>query len=433
MTSSQILTSTLVLAIAVSFAQGQPAGGASASQYKTKIFNFNSTDGALPKSELIADASGNLYGTASGGGGITNCETGFGCGVVYELSPTAQGWKETILYTFCALSKCADGATPLGPLVFDSAGNLYGTTYGQIDLTGSVVFELTPTAKGWQETVLHTFCSFSNCDDGVISRAGLVMDAAGDLYGTTYSGGTHGRGVVFELSPGTSGWTETVLHNFAAGQDGANPTAGVIFDGSGNLFGMAPNNGAKGKGVVFELAPGANGWTESIIYTFTGGTDGGVPTGGLTFDGTGNLYGTAGVGGNLSCKLTGLSGCGVVFELTADAGGSWTQAVLHSFSGADGVSPDAAVIFDSAGVLYGTTGEGGRNLCPNEPGCGVVFSLTPNTDGTWSESVLHTFSGKRDQSLPQAPVLLDANGNIYGTAGGDPQYGNGAVFELVKN
>jgi uncharacterized repeat protein (TIGR03803 family) len=424
------LLATLALLFCVSLGFAELA---SAAQYKTKVFDFNSTDGALPDSGLIADPAGNLYGTASAGGGITNCETGFGCGLVYELSPTSKGWKETVLYTFCALAHCADGASPFGALVFDSAGNLYGTTYGQVDLTGSVVFKLTPTSNGWQESVLHTFCSSSNCNDGVISRSGLVLDAAGNLYGTTFSGGAHGKGVAFELSPGSSGWTETVLHAFAGGKDGASPTAGLTFDANGNLFGTAPNNGADGKGVVFELIPGSGGWSESIVYTFTGGTDGGVPTGGVIFDSTGNMYGTAGAGGNVSCRLTGITGCGVVFELIPGAGGLWTEMVLYSFSGADGVGPAAAMLFDPAGVLYGTTAFGGRNLCANEPGCGVVFSLTPNSDGTWSEAVLHTFSGTRDQSLPEAPLILDAKGNLYGTALGDPQYGDGAVFELQKN
>jgi len=402
-----------------------------AAQYRIKTFDFTTTGGILPYGGLVADAAGNLYGTTSSGGTSSHCLSGVGCGVVFKLTPSGNGWTETILYNFCAQANCSDGADPLGPLVFDSAGNLYGTTYGQVNLTGSVIFELSPTSNGWKETVLHTFCSATNCNDGTSSRSGLIFDSAGNLYGTTSYGGAHSKGVAFELSPGTNGWTETVLHAFSGGRDGANPTAGLAFDTNGNLFGTAPNNGAQGRGVVFALSPGSSGWTESVIYSFTGKTDGGVPTGGLVLDASNNLYGTANSGGNLSCKYNGISGCGVVFEVSLNSG-TWTESVLYSFSGADGVAPSAAPTFDASGVMYGTTSQGGLNKCANEFGCGTVWSLTPNSDGTWTEAVLHAFTGAKDQREPLAPVLLDSAGNIYGTCEGSFQYGNGSVFELVK-
>lgn len=404
---------------------------ASGTQYRIKSFDFTTTGGTLPYGALVADAAGNLYGTTSSGGTSSHCLSGVGCGVVYELSPSGNGWTERILYNFCALANCADGAVPLGSLVFDSAGNLYGTTYGQVNLTGSVIFELSLTSSGWQETVLHTFCSAAGCSDGTSSRSSLILDSTGNLYGTTAYGGAHGKGVVFELAHLAAGWTETVLHAFSGGRDGANPIAGVTFDANGNLFGTAPNNGAKGSGVVFELSPGSGGWTENIIYAFTGKTDGAVPSGGLIIDTKGSVYGTANSGGNLSCKANGITGCGVVFELSLNSG-TWSESVLYSFSGSDGAAPWAAPTFDSSGVLYGTTAQGGLNKCANESGCGTVWSLTPNSDGTWTEAVLHAFAGARDQREPLSPVILDAAGNIYGTSEGSFQYGNGSVFELVK-
>jgi uncharacterized repeat protein (TIGR03803 family) len=278
----------------------------------------NCADGAQPVAGLIMDGAGNLYGTTQGGGNAS------GQGVVFQLRRHHQhrgtAWTETVLYSFCSQTDCADGARPSAGLTIDGAGNLYGTT-GIGGNGRGVVFELTPdqTPTAWTETVLYRFCAQSNCADGAYPEAGLIMDGAGNLYGTTAFGGIGGAGgggVVFELTPGQTGtaWTETMLYSFCAQTncaDGEFPYAGLIMDGAGNLYGTTYYGG--GRGVVFQLTPDETGaaWTETVLYRFCSHTncpDGAYPEAGLIMDGTGNLYGTTVIGGN---------GSGVVFALNA--------------------------------------------------------------------------------------------------------------------
>src|SRR5664279_5403051 len=215
---------------------------------------------------------------------------------------------------------------------------------------------MTSTLAAAQEQVLHNFNN--NGTDGTFPQAGLIVDGAGNLYGTTSEGGTYiscsgGCGTVFELTPnGSGGWTETVLHNFNSnGTDGANPYAGLIFDAAGNLYGTTTTGGTYYVGTVFELSPSqGGGWTEKVLYSFNyNGTDGNYPQASLTIDAAGNLYGTTWAGGPYGY------GYGTVFELTPAAGGGWTETVLHNFVGTDGAAPLAGLIFDAAGNLYGTT------------------------------------------------------------------------------
>jgi uncharacterized repeat protein (TIGR02543 family) len=400
-------------------------------------FNNNGTDGFLAQAGLIFDAAGNLYGTTSSGGTYTY-------GTVFELTPTAGGgWTETVLHSF---GNGTDGAYAYAGLIFDAAGNLYGTTSGGGAYDGGTVFELTPTAGGgWTETVLY---SFGNGTDGNgPSWAGLIFDAAGNLYGTTQGGGVYtscnssnGCGTVFELTPTAGGgWTEQVLHSFNGnGTDGFYPQAGLIFDAAGNLYGTTQFGGnfggncyTFGCGTVFELMPSrGGGWTEKLLYNFTGGTDGAEPYAGLIFDAAGNLYGTAAYGGTHYYCYT---GCGTVFELTPAAGGGWTAQVLHTFgNGADGQNPTASLIFDAAGNLYSTTTGGGTYLD------GTAFELTPTAGGGWTETVLHNFNNNgADGVWPEASLIFDAAGNLYGTTYGGGVYtscnnyvGCGTVFEL---
>jgi uncharacterized repeat protein (TIGR03803 family) len=227
------------------------------------------------------------------------------------------------------------------------------------------------------------------------------------------------------------------LHGFSGGADGANPAAGVILDAAGNVYGTTENGGAHGDGVVYKLTPHANGkWTERVLYSFTGAADGSNPFGALVFDAAGNLYGTT-VAGGLSCPPS----CGVVFKLSPNSNGTWTESVLYSFKGGsgDGANPYAGVIFDSAGNLYGTTYSGGSGgstggNCSGRGGCGVVYELTPNSDGSWSEQVLYLFAGgNNDGSNPQAPLVFDTAGNLYGTATFGGPLGYGMVFELTNS
>jgi len=326
------------------------------------LHSFNGQDGANPTAALIFDEAGNLYGTTSSGGDLRGCD-GIGCGVAFELMPgTSPHWARRVLHVF----RGKDGSTPSG-LVFDSAGNLYGTTYGGGAYGCGSVFELTPGDNSrWTESVLY---SFEGGDDGSNPAAGLIFDVAGNLYGTTVSGGVSGAGTVFQLTPGAGGmWTETVLHFFGP-MDGFNPYAGVVFDPAGNLDGTTSRGGAYGRGAVFQLVPsGAGTWIEALLYSFDQ-RNGDNPDAGVTVDSGGNLYGTA-VG-------SGAHGFGIVFQLSQGVNGTWTEEVLHRFKGGmDGAEPYAGVILDGTGNLYGTAALGGTQTeCNN--GCGVVFEVVP--------------------------------------------------------
>jgi uncharacterized repeat protein (TIGR03803 family) len=270
--------------------KGRPGAWAQG-QFKA-LYRFTDGNGGYPSASLIFDSAGNLYGTTTAGGT-------YGDGVVFELASTSDGgWTQKMIHQFTG----KDGSFPAAGLIFDQAGNLYGTTekggaYGQ-----GVIFELTPNSDGrWTEKVLHVFCSLTNCSDGRLPVAGLVLDAAGNLYGTTTAGGVsdHGdsdQGVVFKLAPDSNGgWNETVLHVFGFGvNNGRFPAAGLIFDQAGNLYGTTQRSDQGPFGVVFKMTPNSNGtWSESVIYTFTGFPgDGSSPLAGLTFDQAGNLYGT---------------------------------------------------------------------------------------------------------------------------------------------
>ncbi len=332
---------------------------------------------------------------------------------VIGTSPVHAG-TYTVLYSFTGPP--TDGALPYAGVMRNKAGNLFGATFnggtgtGACAVTGcGVVFKLDTSGK---ETILYNFTGV-----GGGGAVGLIGDKAGNLYGATSSGGTYGAGVVFKLD--TAG-KETVLHSFTRGADGANPSAGVIRDSAGNLYGTTPYGGTKtgscvvtGCGVVFKLDPSGN---ETVLFGFAGGADGGSPGSGVIRDSAGNLYGTTTYGGY---------GYGVVFRL--DTTGK--ETVLYSFTGGtDGAIPSAGVIRDSAGNLYGTTGQGGiPGVCAGiQPGpCGVVFKLDP----TGKQTVLHSFTGGTDGSLPGGGLIRDLAGNLYGTtsSGGT---GYGVVFKL---
>jgi uncharacterized repeat protein (TIGR03803 family) len=340
--------------------------------------------------------------------------------------------KLNVLYSFSNVR----GADPEG-LIADAAGNLYGTaTNGGKHFEG-VVFELSPPLAGarrWTETVLF---SFRGADDGGSPSASLLMDSAGDLYGTTASGGLNDDGVVFELSPpqaGAKAWTETVLVSFD-GADGESPFGPLIADGAGNLFGTTPFGGAHDDGVVFELSPPANGgmaWTQTVLLSFSG-PDGGLPYGGVIADGAGNLYGTTSTGGSVDKPCKNL-GCGLVFELSppANGGTAWAQTVLLTFDGANGWRPDAGLISDGIGNLYGTTALSGLKTKPcGGHGCGIAFELSPPAggQGTWVETVLQSFDGTHGDH-PAAPLTLGATGDLYGTTAAGGADDHGVVFEL---
>ena len=394
-------------------------------KFKT-LHKFNGDEnGGGPSSSLISDAAGNLYGTAAQGGRKDQ-------GVVFELTPNGNGtWTERVLYDFEGKK---DGGVPHGNLIFDQDGNLYGTTLvgGTLHCDCGTIFKLTSFADGdWAHTVLYTF---TGRKDGGYPNS-LIFDQAGNLYGTTGKGGTQARGVVFELSPNQDGtWTESVLHNFK-GKDGAFPSSGsLLFDTAGNLYGATQLGGAADEGTVFKLRLNGDGsWTESVLHAFTGGKDGARPNNDVTFDQAGNLYGTTVSGGGLNACSG--EGCGVVFKLVPNSNGKWKESVLHRFCSSglcrDGQGPYAGVISDQAGNLFGTTYSGGDlNQCKGY-GCGVVFKLTPNSNDRWNETVLHRFVDHPGAG-PAARLLLDAAGNLYGTTPAEDVEGRtGSVFQVA--
>jgi uncharacterized repeat protein (TIGR03803 family) len=421
-----------------------PRGGAAPPSTEQVLYKFcsqsNCVDGGGPGAGLLMDGSGNLYGTTQSGGTK-------GYGTVFQLTLTSTGWTEKVLYSFCSQSNCADGANPKAGLIMDAAGNLYGTTVSGSATSGGVVFQLTPTATGWSENVLYSFCSQSNCADGYAPRAGLIMDGAGNLYGTTYGGGQSGCfsgigcGVVFQLTPSGTGWSEKVLYTFCSQSncaDGSTPLAALIMDAAGNLYGTTWTGGGIDDGVVFELTPSGTGWSQKILYSFCslGGSsckDGARPQAGLIMDAAGNLYGTTQLGGGVSYLG------GTVFQLT-QTGTGWSEKVLYTFCSqtncVDGEQPVAGLIMDAAGNLYGTTYGGGAygtyRHGDTSRGYGGIFQLTPSGTG-WSEKVLYNFcsqSACTDGAHPEAGLIMDGAGNLYGTTFNGGTSGNGLVFAL---
>jgi len=381
-------------------------------------FDVTGTDGHYPLATLVFDAAGNLYGTTSYGGSGSCGDNGVGCGSVFELTPKAGGgWTEKILYSFRNDDK--DGNHPYAGLIFDTAGNLYGTTlYGGVYDYGTV-FELTHQKAGtWTEKVLHNFND--NYEDGIWPYAGLIIDAAGNLYGTAAYGGVKGNGTVFELMREADGhWMEKTLHNFSYdGKDGNAPYASLIFDSVGNLYGTTLQGGTYGTGTVFELSPKEGGeWRESILHSFRNNSkDGYYSNAGLIFDAAGSLYGTT--------RLGGAYNYGTVFRMTRKTAGGWTEKVLHNFNlNGEGFYPYAGLIIDEGGNLYGTTSNEGY-------GIGVVFELTKQANEGWREKVLHGFNDENGD-YPYGGLIFDAAGNLYGTTAYGGTKAGGTVFEIT--
>lgn len=410
------------------------APSSTGSWQETQLYPFPGTDGEYVQGGLVSDNAGGFFGTAGQGGA-------FNYGTVYHLAHSSSGtWQATTLYEFTGEN--GDAASPAASMILDSAGNLYGTTWRGGAYGYGAVFELSPQADGsWKESVLHSFNA--NSGDGARPLASLVLDKAGNLYGTTDGGGLtrcgDGCGIVFELSPSTSGqWTETIVHKFANYGDGAGPAAALMIDKSGNLFGT---NSAIATGVAFEISPSASGWTFRVLHIFSAGSDG-CPMAGIIEDEAGNLYGTT--------EGCGQNGGGSVYQLSPSPNGQWTENVIYSFSlsGTGGNEPEAELAFDAAGNLYGTTFGGGTyspfcagyNPLTLLPYCGTVFELVHNSDGTWAYEELYAFAGPlTDGGNPTSAVIVDSAGRLYGTTTiGGPDYGDGGnlnsggtVFEIA--
>jgi uncharacterized repeat protein (TIGR03803 family) len=380
------------------------------------LHTFHGKDGIGPDAQLVRDSAAELYGTTAGGG-AKNCGN-VGCGTVFKIDKKG---KILWLHSFNG----PDGDFPFGLLRSAAGGNLYGTTvYGgkashYCPSSGcGVVFSLNKNGK---ETVLHKF----NGVDGAAPVGPLTEDSADSLYGATsdYNDG----GTVFKLD---KAGRETVLYRFTCGSDGCHPAAGVILDAAGNIYGTTfiggdiSCNPGQGCGVVFRVDTAGN---EAVLHTFEA-SDGANPTAPLLLDSAGNLYGTTQNGGNLSCD--GGLGCGVVFQLSPNSDGTWTETVLFTFCSqsncADGMFPSIGdLVRDSSGSLYGTTIRGGGTGCGGD-GCGVVFKL----DTSGNETVLYNFTGGADGYDPLGGITRDARGNLYGTGDAGGAHGDGTVFMI---
>lgn len=362
---------------------------------ESTLYSFgHGVDGNEPlNSGVIRDAAGNLYGTTIAGGTFSG-------GTVFKVDPSG---KETILHNFFG---GRDGEKPYAGLVRDAAGRLYGTTInGGIQNSTctsgcGVVFEIDLNGR---EKILHRF---TGTPDGAIPDAALILDAAGNLYGTTEMGGSAGLGTVFKV---TASGAETVLYSFGGTPDGAYPQAGLVRDSSGNLYGTTSSSGAVGFGTVFKLSAAGD---ETILHNFSGGSDGATPLAGLLRTPNGNLYGTTFQGGAIY-------GVGTIFKVDANG----TEIVLHAFGGSDGQYPESPLTHDSQGNLYGATLQGG----PADNLGGVVFKIS--LQGAFE--ALYDFLGQPDGGGPNGPLLLDSAGNIYGTTASGGTTGNGTVFKLA--
>jgi uncharacterized repeat protein (TIGR03803 family) len=362
-------------------------------QTVTVLYNFSGgSDGGVPSSNLVFDRSGNLYGATQYGG--------LGYGTVFELSPNGNGgWNESVLYSFAG---GADGSYPLGSLILDKAGNVYGTAIdGGANFAG-VLFRLSRSGANWNQTVLYNFCSQSNCTDGANPFGNLVRDKAGNLYGTTNN--NNYPGVVFELTPSAQGWTEQSIYSVDTSD-----IPGLTMGASGNIFGSSGTN-------VFELSPnGQGGWTPMVLHTFAGyPKDGGIPEGAPMLDRHGNIYGTTYDGG--------ADNFGTVYELSPGTNG-WIEHILHSFKGTDGQYPYSGVVLGRAGRLYGTSSGGG------EFSSGTVYEVGQVANGDFHENVLVNFNATNGYQ-PTASLIADSTGNLYGTTQSGGSVGSGVVFEV---
>ena len=405
---------SIALAVAIAFLPALVP--ATPAQTYSVIHNFTAgQDGGYPTAGLTMDRAGNFYGTTAQGGSSGN-------GIVFKLTHSGSGWVLTPLYEFQGGN---DGAGPAARVIFGPDGSLYGTTaFGGPNDAGTV-FKLRPGATAckaafcsWTETLLHTFSGFL---DGANPVGDLVFDQVGNLYGTAFAGATggcsggygDGCGVVFEMTPSQGSWNFNVLYSFSGRSDGGLPESGVTFDQSGSLYGTTVDGGAYGYGTVYESTPSGSDWTEKVIHSFSGGSDGAYPQAGLIVDQSGDLYGAAISRGN--------NNYGTAFELEP-GGGSWNFNLLYSL-GLQSGQPTSTLTLDNAGNLYGTANSGGKY------GAGAVFKLVRALG--WNYVSLHDFGNGNDGEYPHSSVLFDANGNLYGTTqyGGNP--GAGTVWEIT--
>ena len=390
-------------AIAIFLLLAMAMAPSSQAQTYTVLHSFtNQGDGGHPDAGVTVDAAGNLYGTAPGGGASGN-------GLVFRMTRHGGVWTFAPLYSF---QNGGDGQAPEARVVFGPDGSLYGTTaFGGSNGGFGTVFNLRPPAHGcqsvncpWTETTLHTF---SGGTDGAYPGQGdLVFDHAGNVYGTTQGYGS--VGTVFELTKQNGAWAETTLYTFTHGET---PVAGVVFDSAGNLYGTTTYGGINNNGTVFELSPAGSGWTYQTLYEFQNNGDGQNPLGGVTINTAGDLYG---------CTVAGAK---TVYELQP-SNGNWVFTSLYAFS-AYSEGCNVSLTFDPAGNFYGTVAIGGT------VGEGIAFKMS-YSGGSWTETDLYNFGIGGKGAYPYGSVALDTFGNLYSTTNAGGEYGQGVVWQLTQ-
>jgi uncharacterized repeat protein (TIGR03803 family) len=367
---------------------------------------------------MVFDGAGNLYGVTNTGGGSTNCRGFEGCGTVFELSPAGgTTWTQTTIYNFQNL---ADGSFPFGGLVIDAAGNLYGTNTAGGTYNAGVAFKLSPgSGSSWTLTPLY---SFGQLKQSVSPSSPLTLDAAGNLYGITLGGGRYFHGSAFKLYNVAGVWKEQLLHSFGGPGDGTQPNGPLVIDPQGNLYGTTSAGGSSTLGIVFQLSQQPSGdWTENLLYTFTSGS----PQAGLILDSAHHLYGTTFTGGT--------HGAGGIFGLTrVNQNGSlvWKYVQLHSFTaGADGSNPASPLTFDASGNLYGTDAEQATD-CQGFYGCWQVYKLSVGSKGLWHIAAVYPIPAQSDPA--NGSLVLDSAGDIFGAAYDNHYFSGAEVYEVTQ-
>jgi len=410
------VSATMMLAITL--APGLAVAQSAKARSFIDFYKFTGgADGSFPLAHLTL-RNRKLYGTTQQGGNGR-------WGTIFSLKHSERGWELTVLYSFTGYS---DGSGTSAGLTFDKVGNIYGTSGGGA-YAGGVAFELRRSHGVWKKQILH---SFGQGTDGDGPLGDVIFDGAGKLYGTTYTGGDQscdfygeGCGTVFQLIHAKGKWKERVIYRFAGGNDGSYPSGGLVADKDGNLYGMTDNGGGTGCyseygcGIIFQLKHSSSGWKENVLHRFTGGSDGAYPQwSNLILDEEGNLYGTTTEGGTY--------GDGVAFRLSPSNRG-WRETVLYAF-GTDGTHPSGALVFDHAHNLYGMTEAGGPM------NYGTLYQLR-YSNRTWSQTVLHNFTGS-DGAYPESGLTVGRKGQLYGAAefggGGDCTGGCGVVFRIKR-
>ena len=421
---SPLLGLLIFFAVTLVLLQALPAWASG--KYKVLHSFAGGEDGIAPIGNLVFDANGNLYGTTTQGGGTTECHGAYeGCGIVFQLVPQKNGsWMENVLYRF---PNGATGGVGLnGSLVLDAAGRVYGTAFWGGESQVGSVFQLTHGSNGWTESTIYAFCPHG-CDDGENPESGVIFDKSGSLFGTTAQGGTAQSGVIYKLTPGSNGWTESVLFNFCLSrpcQSGFNAW-GLLEDAKGNFYSTTtwggnfswPCTPGAGCGAIFELQPEGNSWKYSVLHPFFGPTDGAFTSAGVIQDASGNFYGTT--------TGDGAFGCGTVFRL-APNGENWNYEVLYNLR--TGVTRGSLTI-DSAGNLYGANTVYPGYTC-QDSGSGEIFELSP-APVHWKYTTLYKFGGGQDGAMPNSGLIRDQNGSFYGVTSGGGANGGGVVFEFT--